>query len=203
VIVDPRYEEMRPYVNGELRVFIEANTQEDIAGAVNFAQEEDLKIVITGGTDAWKLAEELSERDIPVIVGPTMREPMESWDPFDSTFANAGRLHEAGVRFCFRSNDASNSRNVSFEAAMAVAYGLPARQALRAVTLNAARILGVADRYGSITPGKVAHLVISDGLPLHQTTQIKAVFVAGQPYPPESRQTRFYERYRQRLEPVN
>ncbi len=202
VILDPRYEEMRPYVNGELRVFVEAHTQEDIASAVNFAQEEDLKIVITGGADAWKLAEELSERDIPVIVGPTMREPMESWDPFDATFANAGRLHEAGVRFCFRSNDASNSRNVSFEAAMSVAYGLPARQALRAVTLNAARILGVADRYGSITPGKVAHLVISDGSPLHQTTQIKGVFVAGQPYPPESRQTRFYERYRQRLEPA-
>jgi imidazolonepropionase-like amidohydrolase len=202
VIVDPRYEEMRPYINGELPVFIEANTREDIAGAVNFAQEENLKIVITGGADAWKLADELSERDISVIVGPTMREPIERWDPFDATYANAGRLHEAGVQFCFRSNDASNSRNVSFEAAISVAYGLPARQALRAVTLSSARILGVADRYGSITPGKVANLVISDGLPLLQTSQIKGVMIEGRPYSPESRQTRFYERYRQRLETV-
>ena len=200
VIQDPRYEAMRPYLNGEKRVFIEADSRKAIVEAILFAEEQELKIVITGGTDAWKVADELKEREIPVIVGPTMRSPIAAWDPFDATYANPGRLYEAGVQFCIRSDNASNSRNASFEAAIAVAYGLPEEEALKAVTLNAAGLLGIDDRLGSITPGKVANLVITDGSPLQPTTQIKGVFVAGRPFAPESRQTRFYERYLQRLD---
>ena len=201
ILVDPRLESMRPYLNGQKSVFIEADRRQRIVEALLFAEEEKLKIVITGGTDAWKLADELKRRSVPVIIGPTMRPPLEAWDPFDATYANPGRLHEAGVDFCIRSNEASNSRNVPFEAAIAVAYGLPQDAALKAVTLSAARILGLEKTHGSITPGKVANLIITDGSPLHQTTQIKGIFVAGEPFAPESRQTRFYERYRQRLLP--
>ncbi len=202
IILDPRFEAMRPYVNGRKRVFVEANSRKEITQALLFAEEEKLRIVITGGADAWKLAGELKHRDVPVIVGPTMRNPVEAWDPFDSTYANPGRLHDAGVQFCIRSDNASNSRNAPFEAAIAVAYGLPGDEGLKSVTLNAAKILGMDDRLGSITPGKTASLILTDGNPLQHTTQIKAVFVAGQPFAPESRQTRFYERYLQRLEPT-
>ena len=199
IIIDPRYEAMRPYVTGEKRVFVEANSRSSIAEALLFAEEEELQIVITGGTDAWKLADELKSREVPVIVGPTMRSPVERWDPFDATYANPGRLYEAGVLFCIRSNSASNSRNAPFEAAIAVAYGLPEEEALKSITLNAARVLGMDESLGSITTGKTANLTITDGSPLQHTTQIKGVFVAGEPYAPESRHTRLYERYLERL----
>jgi imidazolonepropionase-like amidohydrolase len=200
VIQDPRYDALRPYVKGEKRVFIEAHSRKEIAQALLFAEAEKLKIVITGGTDAWKLVDELKRREVSVIIGPTMRRPVENWDPFDATYANAGRLFEADLPFCIRSDNASNSRNVSFEAGICVAYGLPEEEALKAITLNAAKVLGIDDRVGSLTPGKTANLVITDGSPLQPTTQMKGVFVAGRPYKPESKQTRMYERYLQRLE---
>ena len=201
-ISDPRFEALRPYINGDKPVFVEANSRKQIAEALIFAKEEKLKIVITGGTDAWKLTRELKNRNVPVIVGPVMRRPLAAYDPFDAPYANPGRLYEAGVKFCIRSNSASNSRNAPFEAAMAVAYGLPEAEALKAVTLSAAEILNIDDRVGSLSPGKLANLVITDGSPLQHTTQIKGVFINGTPYPAESRQTRFYKRYRRRLHEV-
>ena len=128
-----------------------------------------------------------------------MTRPVADYDPFDAPYANAGRLFEAGVSFSIRSDDASNSRNTAFEAAQAVAYGLPPDEAIKSITLNAAKILGVDNRIGSLTVGKLAHVVITDGNPLLQTTQIKGTFVDGRPFLPETRQTRFYEKYRQRL----
>jgi imidazolonepropionase-like amidohydrolase len=209
-IQDPRYEALGPYLRGEKRVLIEANSRKEIAEALLFAEKEKLKIAITGAADAWKLAAELTKREVPVIVGAVMAAPREEYDPFDASYANPGRLHEAGVLFCIRSNStstagfsASNSRNMPFEAAMAVAYGLPETEALKAVTLNAARILGVDDRLGSLAPGKLAHVIITDGSPLQPTTQYKAIFVSGRPYRPESRHTRLYEKYRARLHEVH
>jgi hypothetical protein len=145
------------------------------------------------------LAEELKKRETPVIVGPVMRSPVSISDPFDAPYTNPGRLFEAGVKFCIRSDDASNSRNTPFEAAMAVAHGLPKDQGLRAVTLSAAEILGIEKEVGSLTPQKTANLVILDGDPLEHTSHIKGVFIAGKPFTPDSRQIRFYNRYRERL----
>ncbi|MCE9531284.1 MAG: amidohydrolase family protein, partial [Planctomycetes bacterium] len=145
------------------------------------------------------LAGELKARNIPVIVGPVMNRPTSEHDPFDAPYANPGRLFEAGVLFSIRSDDPSNSRNAPFEAAQAVAYGLPEEEGLKSVTLNAAKILGIDNRVGSLTAGKLAHVVITDGNPLLQITQIKGTFIDGRPYSPETRQTRFYEKYRQRL----
>ena len=201
VLKDPRYEAMRPYVAGKKRIFVEAHSRQQIAGALIWAEEEKLKIVITGGTEAWKLGRALKARNVPVIIGPVMRAPIEGWDPYDAPYANPGRLFEAGVQFCIRSDNASNSRNAPLEAARAVAFGLPESEALKSVTLNAARILGIDKECGSITPGKRADFIITDGSPLQPTTQIKAVFVHGQPFAPESRQTRLYEKYRARLTP--
>lgn len=201
-IADPRLDALRPYLSGEKPVFVEADSRQQIAEALLFAEKQKLKIVIVGGTDAWKLSAELKARDVPVIVGPVMRSPIAAYDPYDAPYANPGRLHEAGVRFCIRSNNAANSRNTPFEAAMAVAYGLPEDAALRAVTLAAAEILGIADQIGSLSPGKRADLIITDGSPLQQTTQIKAVFIAGEAHQPTSRHSRLYHRYRRRLHEV-
>jgi imidazolonepropionase-like amidohydrolase len=201
-IVDPRFEALGPYLRGEKPVFVEANTYREIAEALLFADKEKLKIVITGGADAWKLAAELKKRDVPVVLGPVMRAPVEEYDPFDTPYAASGRLHEAGVTFCIRSNHGPNSRNAPFEAAMAAAYGLPRDEALKAVTQSAAKVLGLDDRYGSLTAGKLANVIVSDGSPLQQTSQYKAIFIHGRPYAPESRHTRLYEKYRGRLQEV-
>ena len=198
-ITDPRYEALLPYVRGEKSVFIEADTKQEIVEALKFAEQEKLKIVLCGVTDGWKVADQINAAGVSVIIGPVMRKPVEEYDPFDAPYANAGRLHEAGVKLCFRSDSASNSRNVPFEAAQAVAYGLPADVALRSVTLTSAEILGTADLIGSVTVGKQANLIITDGSPLQPTTQIKGILIEGQPFQPESRQTRLYEKYRARL----
>jgi imidazolonepropionase-like amidohydrolase len=198
-LIDPRYEALRPYLRGEKPVYLEADTKQEIVEALHFAKEQKLKVILCGVTDGWKVADKIKAADVPVIVGPTMRNPVEDYDPFDAPYANAGRLHEAGIKLCFRSDTASNSRNTPFEAAMAVAYGLPERDALRAITLTTAEILGVADRLGSLTAGKWANFIITDGSPLQQTTQIKGVVIQGQPFQPESRQTRFYDKYRTRI----
>ncbi|MCR9230282.1 amidohydrolase family protein [Gimesia chilikensis] len=199
-VTDPRYEALMPYLDGKKPVLIEANSREAIAGALLFAEEQKLKMIIAGGADAWKLTKELKERKVPVIVGPVMHRPEESYDPFDAPYTNPARLYDAGVPFCIRSNSAWNSRNTPFEAAMAVAYGLPEEAAIRSVTLSAAEILGIEELVGSLTKGKLANLIISDGSPLQQTSHIKAVCVGGQIMPPESKQTRLYKRYRQRLQ---
>ncbi|MCA9006469.1 MAG: amidohydrolase family protein, partial [Planctomycetaceae bacterium] len=199
-VTDPRYEALIPYLQQKKPVFIEANSREAIAGALLFAEEEKLKIVITGGADAWKLAQELKARKVPVIIGPVMQKPQDDYDPFDAPYANPGHLYDAGVSFCIRSHSAWNSRNTPFEAAMAVAYGLPEQAALRSVTLSAAEILGIDSQVGSLTAGKLANLVIADGSPLQHTSHIKAVCVGGKLLPPESKQTRLYERYRGRLQ---
>ncbi|QDU09300.1 amidohydrolase family protein [Gimesia aquarii] len=201
-VTDPRFEALIPYLDKKRPVFIEANSQKEIAGALLFAEEEKLDIIITGGTDAWKLSDELKSRNVSVIVGPVMKRPAEGHDPFDAPYANPGHLYDAGVTFSIRSNSAWNSRNTPFEAAMAVAYGLPEEAALRAVTLSAAEILGVDSQIGSLTEGKLANMIITDGSPLQHTSHIKAVCVGGKILQPESKQTRLYERYRTRLQAI-
>src|SRR5205085_3302208 len=117
-------------------------------------------------------------------------------------FACAAKLHQAGVRFCIRSVGTTNTRNLPYEAAMAVSYGLPPEEGLKAVTLYPAQILGVADRLGSIEVGKMANLVLTNGDILQASTQVLALFIDGRPLEPTSKQTRLYERYRERLREV-
>jgi imidazolonepropionase-like amidohydrolase len=111
-------------------------------------------------------------------------------------------LREAGVRFCIRSAGSTNTRNLPYEAAMAVSYGLPPDEGLKAVTLYPAQILGVADQLGSVEPGRRANLVLADGDLLQTTTQVRALFIDGRPLEPTSKHTRLYDRYRQRLREV-
>ncbi len=197
---DPRFEALGPYLERQKKVFIEVEGRHSIIEALLFAQQEKLDIVLVGAADAWKVADELKKRSIPVILGPVMKSPQNQYDPFDAPYTAAARLDEAGIAFCIRSDSASNSRNLPFEAAMAVAYGLSPESALKAVTLWPAQILGIGDKTGSLTVGKQADLLITDGSPLQPSSQVKAVFIGGRPFPPESRHTRLYEKYRARLQ---
>jgi imidazolonepropionase-like amidohydrolase len=173
------------------------------------AADLKLKAIISGGTEAWKVAKEIKEAKVPVpvLVGGTLQLPEDSFDPYDAPYANPARLFEAGVTFAIRSpgrapNTATSARNLPYEAATAVAYGLPEAEAIKAVTLYPAQILGIADRLGSLEVGKRANLVITAGHLLQPTAVVKYVFIGGKPIAPTSRHTRLYDTYRQRLADV-
>jgi imidazolonepropionase-like amidohydrolase len=189
---------IRPYARGEKPVFFRANGRREIKAAVEFAVELKLKPVIVGGREAWKCAELLKKHDVPVILGEVMSNPVERYDPYDSAFFVASRLHDAGVRFCLQTDDASNVRNLPYQAAVAAAYGLPRNEALKAVTIRAAQILGVADRLGTIEEGKVADLMIATGDPLEIVTDVVMVFIDGRPVSLENRHTRLYRQFQKR-----
>jgi imidazolonepropionase-like amidohydrolase len=198
-VANPRLESLLPYVRGEKPVIFTADRKADIAASLKLADELKVKPIISGGIEAWKLAPELKRRDVPVILGPVMSLPRETGERYDAPFASAAKLHRAGVRFCLRSKEASNTRNLPYEAAMAVAYGLPPEEALKAVTLYPAEILGVADKLGTVEEGKRANLVIASGDILQVSTQVLSVFIDGRPYEPTSKQTRLFDKYQKRL----
>ncbi|HVK13225.1 MAG TPA: amidohydrolase family protein [Gemmataceae bacterium] len=198
----PRLEAMLPYARGEKPVIVTANRVPELMDAMKLADELKFKLVLSGATDAWKVADELKKRDVPVIVGPVMLLPQEAGDVYDAPYANAAKLHKAGVRFCIRSTGSANARNLPYEAAMAVAYGLPPEEALKAVTEYPAKILGVADQLGSVEPGKRANLVLTNGDLLQPSTQVLGLFIDGKPLEPTNKQTRLYEKYRERLKEV-
>jgi imidazolonepropionase-like amidohydrolase len=199
---NPRLEALVPYARGERPVVIQADRRQQILDALKLGDELKLKVIVSGGTEAWKVAGELKKRDVPVIVGPVMALPQEQHDPYDAPYACPARLFEAGVRFCIRSAGTTNTRNLPYEAAMAVSYGLPPEEGLKAVTLYPAQILGVAGRLGGISVGKPANLVLANGDVLQASTQVQALFVDGRPLEPTSKHTRLYERYRERLHDV-
>jgi imidazolonepropionase-like amidohydrolase len=200
--VNPRLEAMVPYARGQKPVVIQANRKQEIVEALKLADELKLKVILSGAIDSWKVADELKKRDVPVILGPVMTMPAETYDPFDAPFTCAARLHEAGVRFCIRSAGSANTRNLPYEAAMAASYGLPPEEALKAVTLYPAQILGVEKELGSVEAGKRANLVLTNGDLLQASTQVVALFIDGRPLEPISKHTRLYERYRERLQEV-
>jgi imidazolonepropionase-like amidohydrolase len=200
--INPRLEALVPYARGVKPVVIQASRKQEITEALKLADDLKLKTILSGAVDAWKVTDDLKKRNIPVIVGPLMALPAEQYDPYDAPYACAARLHEAGVRFCIRSGGSTNTRNLPYEAAMAVSYGLPPEEGLKAVTLYAAQILGVDKELGSIEQGKRANLILADGDVLQASTQVRAVFIDGRPLEPTSKHTKLYDRYRERLREV-
>jgi imidazolonepropionase-like amidohydrolase len=204
---DLRWEAMLPVVRGEMPVFVHADDTKQIRAALAFAQKQNVKITIVGGIDAWRVAEELKAADVPVIIAGVNRLPERRDDDYEAAYANAARLHAAGVRFCIAnktaiSSSSGNDRNLPYEAARAAAHGLPRDAALRSITLSAAEILGVAKELGSIDVGKRATLIVTDGDPLEIPTQVKLAFIDGAKIDLTSRHTQLYDKYRERLRRV-
>ncbi len=191
-------ESFLPVVEGRMPVFVHASDLRQIESALDWAEKEEIRIVLAGPPDAWRAAGRLRARAVPVILGPILRNPDRRHEPYDTPFAAARRLHEAGVTFCIGGggrSSGSNARNLPYGAAMAAAFGLPKEEALRSVTLYPARILGVEDRLGSIEVGKSASLIVTDGDPLEIRTRVLRVFIDGRESDLLSRHRRLYERY--------
>ena len=188
---------LAPVARGEVPVVMRVDAEEDIRGAVRFAEEQGLKLVIAGGLEAWRVADLLKQKDVAVLVNVD-RLPRRESDPYDAAYANPAALQRAGVRFAIVSDDASQSRNLPYEAAMARAYGLGADAALRAITLSPAEIFGVAERMGTIAPGRDADLFVATGDIMDPRTEVTHVLIDGQEQPLETRHTRLYEQFKNR-----
>ena len=196
--VDLKLEALIPVVRGEMPVVIRANVERDIKGAIAFADEMKIKMILAGGVEASRVADQLKAKNIPVIVGPVLRMPNREDDPYDAAFSNAGLLAKAGVKIAFETQDASDARNLPAQAGMAAAFGLSKEEALKAVTIYPAEIFGVADRIGSIETGKIANLIVTDGDPLEILTHVKHLFINGHEVSLTSRHTELYEKYKAR-----
>jgi imidazolonepropionase-like amidohydrolase len=188
-----------PYVRGERPVILRADRDTEITAAIRFAEEMHLRPIILGGNDAWKVAATLKEKNVPVILTGVLDLPTREDDFYDVLYENAAKLEQAGVRFCISTGDTgAHVRDLPFQAGMAAAFGLPRAEALKAVTLYPAQIMNLADRMGSIEPGKVANLVITDGDLLEARTHVRYLFINGRQLPLTSRHTELYEQFKNR-----
>ena len=192
-------ESMVPYVRGEQPVIFRAEREAEMRGAIRFAEEMELKPIILGGNDAWKVASLLKEKNVPVILTGVLSLPLREDDAYDTLYENASKLQQAGVRFCISTGDGGPEvRNLPQYAGMAAAYGLSKAEALKSVTLYPAQILNVADRLGSIDAGKMANLVVTDGDLLEVRTHIRYLFIDGRPVVLTSRHTELNDAFKNR-----
>jgi imidazolonepropionase-like amidohydrolase len=197
--VDVRWEAMIPVLKGEVPVFVHADEVKQIQAAVDFLKAEQLDMILVGGQDAWRVPELLKENDIPVLAGRIHSLPMRRGDPYDAPFALPARLHEAGVRFCIAGPERfGNECNLPYEAARAVAFGLPREEALRAITLYPAQILGVSDRVGSLEVGKDATLFVVDGDPLETTSRVEREYILGREVDLSSKHEILFRKYQEK-----
>ena len=188
-----------PAIRGQMPVIFTADRVTDIRAAVTFANEMKLKPIILGGGDAWQIADFLKQNDVPVIVSSVLQMPRREDDPYDVNYSSPSKLQRAGVRFAISSGDeGAEVRNLPYVAGMAAAFGLPKTEALKAVTLYPAQIMGVADRFGSIEAGKVANLVVTDGDILEARTNTTYLFIDGRPVPLSTKHTDLYNLFKDR-----
>lgn len=182
-------------------VVVTVHRASDIMAALRLAEEFGLKLVVSGGSEAWLVAEPLAAAGVPVIINPLENLPRR-FEMLGATLENAARLHAAGVTLAFATFQSHNARNMRQLAGNAIAHGLPWEAALAAMTANPAQIFGQQQRTGSIEAGKDADLVVWDGDPLEITTAAERVFIRGRDIPMVSRHTLLRDRYREIAAPL-
>ncbi len=195
---DLKMEAMIPVLEGKLPVVIRADRERTIKEAIAFAEKQKIRMILDHGEEAWKVAAELKAKHIAVTLGPTLRLPEEEDDAYDKPFTIPAELYKSGVKFAFGTfgpTASDHPRNLPYQAATAVAFGLPYEEALKAVTLNAAEMWGVGEEIGSIEKGKLADLIVTDGDPLETKTQVKRMFIRGRAVDLETKHSRLYEKY--------
>jgi imidazolonepropionase-like amidohydrolase len=198
---DLKLESLRPVLERKMPLLVSANSLAVIQSAVSFAVEQNIRLIIIGGYDAPLCAKLLKKNSVPVIVSAVYRLPRRRSEGFDVAYTLPERLRDAGIQFCISgsgSSRVSNTRNLPYHAATAVAYGLPANEALKAITLYPAQILGVSKRVGSLEKGKDATLIMTTGDPLETSTQVTTAWIRGRVVDLSSRHTQLYEKYREK-----
>ena len=194
---DLRWEAMTPVLEGKTQLFIHADAQKQMGAVIEFVLRHKLKAVLVGAADARFFTRELIENNIPVILRKTHSLPRNEDDPVDFSFTTPKMLEDAGVLYCLSSEGFWDQRNLPFLAGTAAAYGLTKEQALRAISLNAAKILGMDAQTGSLEAGKDANLVVSKGDLLDmRDSQVELAFIQGRKIDLGNKQKDLYEKFR-------
>jgi imidazolonepropionase-like amidohydrolase len=192
-------ESLVTYARGQKPVIFRADRDSDIRGAVRFAEEMKLKPIILGGEDAWRAASFLKEHNVPVVLTNTYSLPSREDDNYDINYESASKLQAAGVQFAISTGDiAAVVRDLPYHAGMAASFGLPKAEALKAVTLYPAQIIGMGAQLGSIDVGKIANIVVTDGDLLEARTNVRYLFINGREVPLVSKHTELYDAFKNR-----
>jgi imidazolonepropionase-like amidohydrolase len=203
--LNPPWEAMRPYLKGERPIMVHAEELRQIKSALQWAETNNYKIVIVGGRDAWRVAGLLAKKNVPVIYDDIYALPLSEAESYDIHFKAPELLRQAGVKVALSiesgSTGAAFARNLPYVAAQAVAYGLPGDEALKAMTLYPAQILGLEDRLGAIEPGKDATVFACTGDILDLRANVTHLWMAGHEVSLDNRHSRLYEKYRNRPKP--
>lgn len=195
---NPQMDALMPVIRGEGTLLVYVNNYQDILSALKWIKEKEVKAVICGASEGYRVADELAKSGIPVVTGPTISRPGRAYVRYDVNYKNPGVMAKAGVKVALRTNGNENTRNLPFNAGFAAAYGMGIDEAVKAVTLTPAEIFGVADMYGSLDKGKVANLFVCDGDPFEPKTQVEHLFINGEKVAIESRHTLLYDEFLER-----
>jgi imidazolonepropionase-like amidohydrolase len=199
---DLKLEALVPVIKGEQPLLIRADRERDIKNAVEFCEKQKVKMILAHGEDSYKIADLLAKKNIPVILGPVMSLPTTDDEAYDVRNTTPGVLQKAGVKVALATFDSADSRTLPYEIANAVSYGLSWDDAFKAITLYPAQMFGLADQLGSLETGKIANLFVTNGDPLEIRTQVKYLFINGQPTSMENRHQREYDKWRSRPRPA-
>ena len=195
-----KLEACRPLFEGKQKLFVHCDLAKEALVAVDFAKEFGFKVVIIGGSESWQVADLLKQYDIAVILSQQHSLPTTIDDDVDQPYKTAAILHKAGVLVAINDEDGqTRGRNLPFNAGTAATYGMGKEAALQAITLNAARILGIDKRTGSIEAGKDANIIIAEGDILDmRSSRLTNAFIQGREVSLENKHTQLYERYKKK-----
>ena len=193
-----KYEAVKGLFEKKQKLFVHADQVKQMLVAIDFVQEFGFAVVIVGGSECWQIADLLKQNNIAVILGQEHSLPATEDDDVDQPYKTPAMLQKAGVLFALNDDhDESRYRNLAFNAGTAATYGMSKEEALQAITLNAAKILGVDDKTGSIEAGKDANIVISEGDILDMKSSIITdAFIQGRKVDLNNKQKQLYERYK-------
>lgn len=193
-----KFESVKGLFGKKQKLFIHCNIVKEMLIAIDFVKEFGFDVVIVGGSDSWMIPDLLKQNNISVILDQMHNLPTMVDDDVDQPYKTPAILQKAGVLFSINDDDGSTRyRNLAFNAGTAAAYGLSKEEALSAVTLNAAKILGIDDKAGSIEKGKDANIVVSEGDILDMRTNIITnAFIQGRQISLDDKQKQLYEKYK-------
>lgn len=191
-----RFEAVKGIFGGTKKLYVRADAAKDIVAAVKFFTSLEITPVIVGGSEAYLVTGLLKEHDVPVVLASPHSLPSNTDEDIDMPYKIASLLKEAGVRFCISTDGFWQLRNLPFMAGTAAAYGLDKEEALKAVTLDAARILGAGQTTGSLETGKDATLFVSSGDALDMRgNHVEAAFISGRQIDLDNKQKQLYQKY--------
>jgi imidazolonepropionase-like amidohydrolase len=196
-----KYEALGPVLDGTLPAIISVEKSKDIELAIKFVKDEKIKAVFRGCAQGYKVAEKIKQSGIPVIIDSLYVGPSDPEDGYDAPYRNVVELAKAGILISFSSGDSpAQGKDLPYHAAKAVAFGLPHEEALKALTINPAKIFGVEDRLGSIEVGKDADLMIAGGDPLDARTEVMQLVINGRAIDMSNWWETLYQKFKSRPE---